>query len=64
MNILYHAAAHLHSIDEHASQPEWDLLRELFASHGHLKAVAKVNVRDLATHTVQHEVGGVSVPQT
>lgn len=47
----------LHCIYEHASQAEWNLLRKLFSCHGHFKAVAEVDVSDLTTHSVQHQVG-------
>mmetsp|Transcript_13522 Transcript_13522/g.28909 ORF Transcript_13522/g.28909 Transcript_13522/m.28909 type:complete len:454 (-) Transcript_13522:2570-3931(-) len=56
-------AAHLHGLDHHAGQAERDLLGELLAVHGRLKAVPKVNVQQLATIPVEHEVGGVPVPQ-
>lgn len=52
--------AYLHSIDEHTSQTEWNLFRELLPGHGYFKTVSKVNVRDLPTHTVQHQVGRMS----
>ena len=42
-------AGDLHGIDEHASEAEWDLLRKLVTVHGHLEAVAEVNVDHLPT---------------
>ena len=51
---------YLHSIGEHASQSEWDLLWELLPRHGNLKTVPKVNVQDASGQSVQHQVGGVS----
>lgn len=48
------ADSDLHGVDQHAGETEGYLLRELLPRHGHLKAVAKVNVDDLPTHSVQH----------
>lgn len=42
-----HQMSHLHSVDQHARQPERDLLRELSSVHGHLEAVSEVDMQDL-----------------
>lgn len=39
------------------------LLRKLLSVHGGLKAVAKVDVQQLAAVSVQHEVAWMPVPQ-
>ena len=39
------------------------LLRKLLSVHGGLKAVAKIDVQQLATVSVQHEVAWMPVPQ-
>ena len=57
--ILSPIPTHLHGVDEHSSETERNLLGKLLPCHRHFEAVSKVNVRDLATHTVQHQVGGV-----
>jgi len=54
---------YLHRIDEHASKSERDLFGELFARHGHLEAVAEVDVHNLATDATKHQVGRMSVTQ-
>ena len=55
--------ADLHGLDHHARQAERDLLRKLLAVHRRLEAVAEVDVQELARVAVQHEVGGVPVPE-
>ena len=54
-------AVYLHGVDEHAREAEGDLLGELLARHGHLEAVAEVDVDDLAAQAVQHQVRRVPV---
>lgn len=40
---------YLHGVDQHASEPERDLLGELSPVHGHLEAVSEVDVQDLVS---------------
>lgn len=54
---------HFHGLHHHSRQPEGHPLGELFAIHGGLKAVAKVDVQQLAAVAVQHQVAGVPVAQ-
>ncbi len=44
--------------------PEGNLLRELLPGHGHLEAVAKVDVENLPRVPVQQQVGGVPITYT
>ena len=44
-------------------EAEGHLLGELLPLHGHLEAVAEVDVQHLAGLAVQHEVAGMSVAQ-
>ena len=55
--------ADLHGEGEHAREPEGDPLRVLLPRHGHLEAVAEVDVDDLARDAVQHQVARVPVPE-
>ena len=48
--------ADLHGVDEHARESEGHRLRKLFAAHGDFEAVSKVDVKDLAGETMEHEV--------
>ena len=55
--------ANLHRLRQHPREPERYPLGELFTVHGNFKAVAKVNVHDLARHAVHEQVGWVTVTQ-
>ena len=55
--------ADLHGKGEHARQAERHALGIFVAVHGHLKAVAKVNVDYFPRAAVQHQVGRMSVAQ-
>ena len=54
---------YLHRIDQHARQPERNLLGELFAVHRDLEAVAKVNVDDLARAPIEHQIARVPIAE-
>lgn len=56
-------AGDLHGLHHHAREAEGHFLRELLAVHAGLKAVPKVDVQQLPAVAVQHQVGGVAVPQ-
>lgn len=56
-------AGDTHGHDHHAGEAEGHFLRELLAVHAGLEAVPKVDVKQLPTVTVQHQVGGVPVSQ-
>lgn len=47
---------HLHGVDEHPREAEGHLLRELVSLHGHLEAVAEVDVHHPTGHAVHHDV--------
>ena len=53
--------ADFHRIREHACEPEGDPLGILFPLHCHLETVAKVNVNDLASDAVKHQVARMPV---
>ena len=53
--------AHLHRIRQHSSQSERHSLRILVTMHGDFEAVTKINVNDLASDTVQHQIRWMSV---
>ena len=56
--------ADFHRKSQHACQAERHALGVFVAVHGHFEAVAKVNVDDLASDSVEHQVGWMSVAQT
>lgn len=56
--------ADLHGVRQHARQAEGHPLGVLLALHGHLEAVAKVDVHNLARDSVEHQVRRVAVTQS
>ena len=52
---------HLHGIDQHPGQPEWNFLWKLLPGHRYFKTITKINVDDLPAESIQHQVGRVSV---
>ena len=56
-------AAHLHGVDKHSGEAEWNLLREFVSVHRHLETVAEVDVEDLSCVAIQHQVRGVPIAQ-
>mmetsp|Transcript_45217 Transcript_45217/g.141722 ORF Transcript_45217/g.141722 Transcript_45217/m.141722 type:complete len:364 (-) Transcript_45217:156-1247(-) len=56
-------AAHLHGVDEHARESEGHLLGQLCARHGHLEAVAEVDVHNAARLLLEHDVVRVAVAE-
>jgi hypothetical protein len=48
---------------KHPRQSERHLLRELVAMHRNLKAVAEIDVRDLARFSLQHYIRRVAITE-
>eukprot|EP00162_Nutomonas_longa_P011397 comp20527_c0_seq1/m.41541 comp20527_c0_seq1/g.41541 ORF comp20527_c0_seq1/g.41541 comp20527_c0_seq1/m.41541 type:complete len:384 (+) comp20527_c0_seq1:194-1345(+) len=57
-------AAHFHRLDKHACETERDLFWELVAMHCDFKAVAEIDVHNLAACAVHHEIGRVAIAKT
>lgn len=53
-----------HCFDQHPRQPERYLLWKLIPVHGYLETVPEIYVQNLAAEPVQHEIGGMAVPQS
>ena len=56
-------ARYFHGFSEHPSQSEGDAFWELLSPHSDLEAVSEVNVHDLASVSLEHDIGRVSVAQ-
>lgn len=55
---------YLHGVDEHSSQPERNLLGELLSGHSNFKTVTEIDVKDLSTQTIQHQIGRMAIAET
>ena len=55
---------YLHSIDEHSSQSERDFFGEFLPGHGNFETITEINVKNLATQAIQHQVRRVAISKT
>lgn len=53
--------ANFHGVRQHPCQSEWNPFWVFFALHGHLEAVTKIDMYDLSSDAVKHQVRRVAV---